>query len=167
MECEYKFKNSIIILMLIFPVFGLSALPFLIREHQMFLLIIDVLSILVMFLHGFPYLISNKMIIDNKCVKEITTYYGYSKIKELRWEEIGYIVDDYISPILFYPPYKLHIFHIMPKDGIVKKFKRISVSLGIKNYKDLLCEIVSRAGPDINIDKYILRVVEEYKNKHR
>ncbi len=163
MEYKYKFKSSVILLMFIFPLFALIALPDLIKERKIFFLILDISAISIMLFHGFPYLFSMRNIIDDDGLKEITTYYGYSKVKDLHWHEIGYIVDDYVAPLLGLPIWKLHIFHIMPKDNIRKPFKRISISGGIKNYKDLLFQVVSHVDPEVVIDDYVYKFLDKYK----
>ena len=163
MSYEYKFANSVFIMMFLFLAAFIFMIPIYLKEQRMFFLIIDLVIVLGGIFYMIPYLFSMTNIIDNEGVKEIETYYGKSKTKELCWDEIGYIVDDYISLILFYPPYKVHIFHVMPKDNIRKPFKRISISPGIKDYKDFLLKVVTKAGLDVKIDDYIYEFLEKYK----
>lgn len=119
---------------------------------------------------SFPEILSKEWILENKGISEknkplIKLY--REDVKKLDWHEIGYIIDDYVQPILFYPPYKLHIFHLMPKDNITKPIKRISISWWIKGHKELISEIVSRVGIDTHIDNYVLKVVEQYRKNPR
>ena len=116
-----------------------------------------------------PQVVSKKITIDNVSIleseKKMHLFYKEIK-KELRWDEVGYIYDDYVQPILFYPPYKLHIFHLMQKDTISKSFTRISISWWITDYKDLLSQVVSRVGSDTKIDDYVRKVVKKiHENK--
>ena len=115
-----------------------------------------------------PEVLLKKILINDRGIIEINRpqFKLFKKtIRALKWEEIGYIVDDYVQPILFYPPYKLHLFHLVPKDNISKPFKRITISYLIKNYKDLLSEVVSRVGPDVKIDDYVYLVVNKRKKQ--
>lgn len=119
-------------------------------------------------LFSIPQLFLRKIKVNDKKILEIqrpqSIFFRETK-RELNWDEIGYIVDDYVSPILFYPPYKLHIFHIMPKDYIIKPFKRISISWWIKDYQELLKEVIENVGSDVVIEDYIFEFLKRYEEK--
>lgn len=165
MYYEYKFKKIVIIAILILTGIFIFMSKIYYFEHKTIYLIVNFAVILIFIIHGIPALITGKTIINDWGIKESEIYWGRYRVKELKWDEIGYIVDDYVSPILFYPPYKWHIFHIMPKDYIIKPFKRISISPGMRDYKELLKKVVEHVSSDVVIEDYISEFLKRYEEK--
>ena len=71
------------------------------------------------------------------------------KIRELKWHEIGWVVDDSWMGI--------HLYHLIPK---TPNEKRISIPWSIKNYKKLLSEVVKYA-KEAEVEETVKRLVEK------
>lgn len=161
------FKHHIGIIVFFYVLIILSTIAiFSIEINKNIWLFLYAIAFLGIIFYVTPYLLSHKIIINDRMIQDVTTYYGKSIIKELYWHEIGHIVDDYASPILFYPSYKLHVIHIMPQEGIKKSFKYITISSGIKNYKELIHQVLSCLGPGVIIDDYIYKLMDKNNSQH-
>lgn len=164
-EYIYQNRRLYIFLMTIWLIIIIIVLLALAPSYTSFLFLLGVISSVVVLL-TIPQILSKKIIINDIGIlesdKKMHLFYREIK-KELYWNEIGHIFDDYVQPILFYPPYKLHIFHLMPKDNVSKPFKRISISWWIKDYKDLLLQVVSHVGPEVVIDDFVYKFLDKYK----
>ncbi|MFH0732298.1 MAG: hypothetical protein V2A72_05195 [Candidatus Omnitrophota bacterium] len=91
----------------------------------------------------------------------VTQLYRYPTRKyEIRFDEIEKIVDDDISLLGLK---KIHAYHLIPREGLKKNFKRFTIHEGIKNRNDLLSEVLYRIRPDTQIEQTVLNFVEEYR----
>lgn len=69
--------------------------------------------------------------------------------RELKWEEIGWVVDDSWLGI--------HIYHLIPKSYE----KRISIPWSIKDHRDLLTQVIQRS-PQAEVEESVKRLVEKH-----
>lgn len=93
------------------------------------------------------------IICNDKIMKVIK--YPYKKY-ELQFNEISMIVDDDISTLGM----DLHVYHLIPKEGLEKNFKRFTIHTGIQNRKELMVEIVSRVDKTTKIEQSIFDYIE-------
>lgn len=134
--------------------------PFMLRDGFIHLSIIATIGGICCLVVAIKLNFIKIVIKDNRIIK-VSKY--PTRSYEIAFNEIGIISDDDISTF----PFKLHVYHLIPKDGIKKNFTRFTIHEGIEHRDNLLSEIVSRVDKDTEIDRPILNLVEEYRRKQK